>query len=189
MDNPKNEMSDYARMSNCEEIQGQWIPRKGDLVARICSRDGTGVATQRSADSIVITFLGEKFADGKRRCKECKKEYEETFVSIYYERNPISSCYFEQFPSRKEEQGFFYWVKKEDLIWLPYQHQIQKIMDFESTSFLLSELSKFHKLKVGYILDMLNSMEKVWLAFYMYEKHTKAWHGEEWIRLIETHKK
>ena len=29
--------------------------------------------------------------------------------------------------------------------------------------------------------DFPNSMEQLWLAFYMHEKHGKVWDGEKWI--------
>ena len=71
-------------------------------------------------------------------------------------------------------------------IWLPRQDQIQEMIKTN----ILDLLNKFYK----YVFDDLswmfnkdhtikfNSMEQLWLAFYMYEKHGKIWNGEKWLK-------
>lgn len=71
-----------------------------------------------------------------------------------------------------------------ELIWLPRQDEIQKMLVKDSINI---ELNKFYVfcLEKAYVESLLptvifNSFEQLWLAFYMWEKHKKIWNGEKW---------
>lgn len=77
-------------------------------------------------------------------------------------------------------------LHSEVAIWLPRQDQLQEILiaDYE-------EIGKEYNDKWDRLLfacnDFVNgdyfdghSMEQLWLAFYMSEKHNKKWNGKEW---------
>ena len=73
--------------------------------------------------------------------------------------------------------------KEREYIWLPRQDQIQQMIGLE-----LGELiNGFDSFCNGILRmydcsdDFPNSMEQLWLAFYMHEKHGKIWDGEKWI--------
>jgi len=64
--------------------------------------------------------------------------------------------------------------------WLPRQDEIQEMIGLEYTTpdaGSLQELTDF-ALDYNYNLD---SMEQLWLAFYMHEKHELIWDGAKWI--------
>jgi len=68
-------------------------------------------------------------------------------------------------------------------IWLPRQDQLQEMMKYGFKHELDINLARyFHAWlinKPNQITDA--SMEQLWLAFYMHEKHGKIWNGEKWV--------
>lgn len=76
------------------------------------------------------------------------------------------------------------------LVWLPRQDQIQDMMgmvEVDSGVWVIKLVSymqnhqKFYRsgrVKKSYSTA---SMEQLWLAFYMHEKHKKVWNGKEWV--------
>ena len=76
---------------------------------------------------------------------------------------------------------------KERRIFLPRQDQIQEWFDWRKYDVSVCWCAKPFKLE--WSDDPMetfgvngDSMEQLWLAFYMYEKHGKVWNGEEWVR-------
>jgi len=68
---------------------------------------------------------------------------------------------------------------REDNIWLPRQDQIQEM--------LKAHYQKHLKILYDFSLTVswyINSLEQLWLAFYMYEKHSKIWSSKEekWVK-------
>ena len=72
-------------------------------------------------------------------------------------------------------------------IWLPTQEQLQEITFYQNNNdipamkrsmYLQLEVFTNWALKQQYLY---NTMNELWLAFVMKEKHSKAWNGEEWI--------
>lgn len=61
-------------------------------------------------------------------------------------------------------------------IWLPRQDEIQEMI--RGRYGWIWPLHKFEKFDPD--LEHIDSMEQLWLAFYMYEKHKKIWDGEKW---------
>ena len=65
--------------------------------------------------------------------------------------------------------------------WLPRQDQIQEMMgESQNCRYLLKRLNDWcgdH----AYGWMLYASMEQLWLAFYMHEKHNKTWDGEAWV--------
>ena len=83
-------------------------------------------------------------------------------------------------------------------IWLPRQDQIQErlgsnfnvlVLDFFSFCTDAIYKRKVPSVKKGkdviideYPMHSLTSMEQLWLAFYMHEKHYKIWDGDKWMK-------
>ena len=65
----------------------------------------------------------------------------------------------------------------EDAIWLPTQSQLQKMVN---TDFTLQILDLELLVEEGN-WHYVDSMEQLWLAFVMKEKHGKVWNGEGWV--------
>ena len=82
-----------------------------------------------------------------------------------------------------------------DCLWLPRQDQIQEMM-YELPPFkekwtigvarvacpncITLDLKDFSEDDCKMLLE---SMEQLWLAFYMHEKHQKTWDKEKWVDL------
>lgn len=69
-------------------------------------------------------------------------------------------------------------IPKNELSWLPYQHQIQDLL-FEPLDSLLDEFISFVKVagKAGKKYDLL---EKWWLVYYMDKIHSLNWQNGKW---------
>ncbi|MBA7679673.1 hypothetical protein ES703_87975 [subsurface metagenome] len=68
----------------------------------------------------------------------------------------------------------------ERLAWLPRQDQVQEIWSPTVEPWfgvILAFISWFETINP----DKYQSVEQLWLAFYMYEKHKKTWTGERWV--------
>ena len=83
----------------------------------------------------------------------------------------------------------FNWGKNNFFIgrtWLPRQDQIQEMMDYGLGAFV-NDFHEFCEDDLGMYSDSdckfhdYKSMEQLWLAFYMHEKHKKKWDGEKWV--------
>jgi len=85
------------------------------------------------------------------------------------------------------------WCRKEQLIWLPTQSQLQDMycsvmVDGKHIKEALAYLACFNVLceeiyefsKKDCELG-IKSMEQLWLAFVMWELHQKKWDGEKWV--------
>ena len=84
------------------------------------------------------------------------------------------------------------WIKdlgwQKSSIWLPRQDQIQEMFkghvkpQYLTITLLtfMQEQQKFYKGGRVKKLYPVDSMEQIWLAFYMYEKHQKIWDGKKW---------
>ena len=77
------------------------------------------------------------------------------------------------------------------IVFLPRQDQIQEWMK-KSYDYILTMVLYFHlfcsckEMFCGVYSSKafrhpLKTMEQLWLAFYMYEEHGKAWDGEKWV--------
>ena len=71
-------------------------------------------------------------------------------------------------------------------VWLPRQDQIQEMilpLGYRIQAQLLYELTNFSRQSRDMNGEYLYpSFEQLWLAFYMYEKHSKVWTGEKWLQ-------
>ena len=77
----------------------------------------------------------------------------------------------------------------ENIVWLPRQDQIQKMLEkplcfdirfVHKPNALLYYLTKFRDQHPSIKYE---TMEQLWLAFYMHEKHGKIWNGEKWEKI------
>ena len=81
---------------------------------------------------------------------------------------------------------------KKEYIYLPTQEQLQEmvktphvwrlggllenIYNFSENKYSYEELPK------NYVFENFNDMNELWLAFVMYEKYSKVWTGEKWMK-------
>jgi len=72
-------------------------------------------------------------------------------------------------------------IKSSEDIWLPRQDQIQEMMfgDFDNPIYISGQFQKFHE---HWLWLDFTSMEQLWLAFMMWEKHGKIWEKEKWVK-------
>jgi len=78
--------------------------------------------------------------------------------------------------------------------WLPQQAQIQKMLGLDLPRELFRFIGKICKWilndgsewvlpdKIDEYYQQFTSMEQLWLAFYMHEKHQEIWDGEKWVK-------
>jgi len=92
---------------------------------------------------------------------------------VYYNRTYNSSIE----DKKKEQQQIEEW--KSEHIFLPRQDQLQEMIGGTSY-FLITKM--YHKCQriSEHICPYKSSMEQLWLAFVMKEKHNKVWDGEDW---------
>ncbi len=72
------------------------------------------------------------------------------------------------------------------LIWLPRQDQLQKMASscFKAGLDLEILYAWYQQNRPHDVADEWDSMEQLWLAFVMKEKHGKVWDGEAWVDAI-----
>ena len=74
-----------------------------------------------------------------------------------------------------------------DCLWLPRQDQTQEMCEGSWWGGYCNMAYWAESKHFPYVIDemhsgtLLKSMEQLWLAFYMHEKHQKTWDGEKWI--------
>lgn len=147
---------EYIQQCDCPEIQSGWKPKEGDFFA----------------------FCGDP---------KIIKDYE-----IQALENRELSDIEEWDKIIKTMGGHFvdhFKEARECFVYLPRQDQIQGMMPFEENKdyplccycFIdaLFEFSRRDNCKI----HVGSSMEQLWLAFYMYEKHSKIWSSKEkeWV--------
>ena len=72
----------------------------------------------------------------------------------------------------------------DELIWLPRQDQLQKMIKYKYGDRTISLLNNFIQFtRVCYAHGKYWSMEQLWLAFVMKEKYNKIWDGEDWAKI------
>ena len=84
--------------------------------------------------------------------------------------------------------GKYSWYKKEELIWLPTQVQLQEMyLNNRKYKINCGQMSMFfedwrHDELMRYGKDLMNwSMGQLWLACVMQKKYNKVWNGEDWV--------
>jgi len=106
----------------------------------------------------------------------CWKSYPER-VYFHSGKYPL-----EMFYSRNERDG-------NNKIWLPRQDQLQEMhlyRNYSISDLMVPLLENFRDFYFRLIdkktaeMESYTSMEQLWLAFYMKEKHNKTWDGEKW---------
>ena len=169
----------YVKMcERARKIQELWVPHKGDLVARPSIYVG-GEIRGHSADSIVMTWFGEEHFDGQ--CRDAEQENIGK-VCVYYSRNWMFTMH--EFPVDAVKMGnaWFYWHRKEDLIWLPYQHQSQEMLDTTWKGVWAQFIHLWNCTdKDSDYYGKFDSWEQLWLALVYKEKWNKVWVNEDWI--------
>ena len=68
-----------------------------------------------------------------------------------------------------------WWSPDDLMVWLPRQDQLQEMCENKGEDFFIFAFrSGSHPL--------LDTYEKLWLAFVMKEKYGKVWNGEDWVK-------
>lgn len=142
-------------------------------------------------------------------CEEIQKEWRPSCGDwfVFYD-DPASSddiacgCYGEwklEIIGKDDEQNLCN-IKRYKQIWLPRQDQLQGMLDLTEHSFgksytmqLRRQYNMWEMLckddPLRYSFDAkADSMEQLWLAFVMKEKHGAIWTGSEWDRMHWTKK-
>lgn len=76
---------------------------------------------------------------------------------------------------------FYTYYPEDQLVWLPRQDQLQEMLLNEEIDTICLALNFYDWVKAGLWANAEYSMEQLWLAFVMKEKHNKVWNGQEWI--------
>ncbi len=66
------------------------------------------------------------------------------------------------------------------VIWLPRQDQLQEMADIGFV-YISAKFFGMWCDDIQYDEPKFTSMEQLWLAFVMKEKHSKTWNGQEWV--------
>lgn len=129
---------------------------------KMCNWPGIQDQRKEFRDGDVLASYRKEWKDVDEDTRKAYKEFDG--ISVYSELHPNI-------------------VNRELCVWLPYQHQLQEMLPFKGKCFALLERLWIWwtrpEVKVGYC----ESLEQLWLAFYMYEKQKKAWNGEKWVGL------
>lgn len=168
----------YIKMSDCPEVQSHRKPKIEKM------KDGRW---HYEWDLEVGDFIATKDLYEKEKTRiEVKGTtiYDPYFYSTRKDANiDISIVGF--------DEGDGYVTKK--FTWLPRQDQIQEMIFKEGWQSpwgvmipeLLHSANEVPEQYGKYYLNFA-SMEQLWLAFYMYEKHGKVWaDGEKWVKKEE----
>jgi hypothetical protein len=81
--------------------------------------------------------------------------------------------------------GKWAWYKKWEMAWLPRQDQLQEMIGSE-WRYIFSGFMWWYADADTRRLEMIGSIEQLWLAFMMKEKFNKVWNGEEWKNVNDT---
>lgn len=151
----KTEM--YVKMADCEDVQGQWVPKPGDFI----SHTTTNLITGDVVNEITQLCMCSEFGKEVEKC-----EWGEKTIWIEYE-------------------GHDYIAKYKNPTWLPTQDQIQGMLGPQNTTdgyvWTCILLERHSNGKFPSNIDLL-TWEQKWLSIYMGHKHNKTWDGEKWVK-------
>ncbi len=181
------------------EIQDLWKPPNGAYFPDCAYYKGVIVYKRSCNHKLVSHFTAFDYSETEfyfRENKKCIGIIKTVHHSIK-RNNEIRSGFFDvddSYPGK--EKGLVEirngsrldqeeWIPQQDLIWLPYQDQLQKMVNENLSTW--GKLNKFHT----YCSIIVNypeigaksqwSFEQFWLAFVMKENFNKVWTGEEWV--------
>lgn len=73
-------------------------------------------------------------------------------------------------------------TKKQNLIWLPRQDQLQEMVYYNGiTGHLLNDFDRWYRIDSPQGVERW-SFEQLWLAYVMKEKYGKVWNKEAWVK-------
>lgn len=144
----------YIAMADCPEIQDGWKPQFGDYI--------------KSPQGVI-----EIITKAKELPSSMVKSKPEYLLCSTLGRG--GEC---TWTGHKDLRGF---------VFLPRQHQYQDMCqdsyDFVRLSRNFANFVQRHKFTGTLPIPFkFTSMEQLWCAFYMKEKHNKTWDGEKWIK-------
>lgn len=144
----------YIKMCNCKYIQIHWKPEPTDFIGSYDKKYGYDWQTGCMCSVYKTSYRNEK----------CALDYIEF-----------------------EGADTFWDIQKP--IWLPCQHQIQKMFSWHRMDLIFRHqrgCGKPYSLNTNDgkedIFLEADSMEQLWLEFYMLKKHKKIWDGKKWLK-------
>ena len=161
---------EYVQMCNNQLIQLLWEPQPGDFVYThmrkkeiiVLGYDWIGVKAMRESGHLTVEFA----------CAEEKFEIAKELPS----------------PSVAIKRGTYIFVRLDNPVWLPRQDQIQELIinsplgeeqNFGHTFVLVYALYDFaEEIRVPGEDYPFDTLEKLWLAFYMWKEHRLRWDSE-----------
>jgi hypothetical protein len=109
--------------------------------------------------------------------KQWKPEFGDFFVSMSL--GLTSPCQ----PIANDLEKKVSYLKTINAVWLPRQDQLQEMVieKYATPWDLTIAFSNVLMADNGPYFDNFDSMEKLWLAFIMFEKHKKKWKDGKWV--------
>jgi len=113
-------------------------------------------------------------------CPEVQEQWKPKFCDAFCKRSDgivvHYLCNVEEWEPRAQDLKFY--------VWLPHQGQIQEMMPQCNCAICLTEeFYRFFENNLDGLCDAgIETLEQMWLAFYMHEKHNKVWDGEKWVK-------
>jgi len=135
-------------------------------------------------------------------CDEIREYFDKHYPVVHFKKfgGDIENPWLLLLPQKVcvDEFGNFWFIGGKRNIPLPRQDQIQEMIGIDSgESFAIEFIDKIviprlanignvDNVIVDYGLDFrfvkMKSMEQLWLAFYMHEKHGKIWSEGKWVK-------
>ncbi len=120
----------------------------------------------------------KKYIKQCEKVEEIQKEWQPSILDIFHYTNGLSYVTTEDFYKCVTNKGIYF---KRQKTWLPYQDQLQKIVQVLSPVAGIHELNWWINDNWTYAMSC-HSMEQLWLFFVMEKKYKKTWDGKDWIK-------
>jgi len=92
---------------------------------------------------------------------------------------------FEELRTKRRSKNKFIWLPRQDRLQEMYWEFIQNRSQCPEDDKIYALLHDFDEYIDWGHGKICTSMEQLWLAFYMKEKHNKQWAGEKWVGVNE----
>lgn len=151
----KTEM--YVRMADCEEVQGQWEPQKGDYIA---NNEESWKKTSKDSKTRIVKPIGVLILDSPNQID--RKDLAIWLPTQDQIQGMIREYWAEKLKNKRPKDEWF----PGGVIGLTYVLDTFLAWTVQNTS--ITQESK--------------SFEELWLKYYMWLKFEKTWDGEKWIK-------
>jgi len=118
-------------------------------------------------------------------CKEIQKKWK-IEEGDYFFKKSSSEVYFyfcghEGWPFAEAQRRFYAWLPRQDQLQAMIEHIKYLYGFYLRVAGWTGQLFNREE-KLIFEVGELQSFEQIWLCFFMWIKHQKAWNGEEWKR-------